>query len=254
MKKVALMFLTRGELYNSDIWDNFFNLDIFNIYIHPDVGYKLNKYNEFKIENLSPKSRGFNILSSLELLKAAIKDDDNYKFVLLSEDCIPLVDPISFYNYCLKDNLSNIRYGNSWINNGEPRYINEINKEDQKANADWWILNRIHTECIISNESDIKNIYSKYPNNGEHTPSTILHLSGLLNSDLVKNRDVLYENYPFISKGGDYATLIDSQFIDIKNDLVKRGYFFLRKYINKNTKKSFINHKHWEGIRNYDNN
>jgi hypothetical protein len=252
MKKVALMFLTRGELYNSDIWDNFFNKDIFNIYIHPDVGYKLNKYSEFKIENLSPKSRGFNVLSSLELSKAAIRDNDNYKFVLLSEDCVPLTDPISFYNYCLKNNLSNIRYGDSWLNFGHPRYINEVSKIYQKANADWWVLNRIHAECIVSNELNIRNIYSKYVNNGEHAPSTILHLSGLLNNQLVENKDVLYENYPFILKGGDYATFMESQFIDIKNDLIKRGYFFLRKYINRNKSNFVIEHTHWEGIRKYE--
>jgi hypothetical protein len=35
--KIDLMFLTRNELYNSDIWDNFFEKSFFDVYIHPDI-------------------------------------------------------------------------------------------------------------------------------------------------------------------------------------------------------------------------
>jgi hypothetical protein len=253
MKKIALLFLTRGELLNEEMWEDYLDPSIFNIYIHPDIGYNLTRYKEYQIENLGKKSRGFNILASLELLKESIKDEENYKFVLLSEDCIPLSRNIDFYEYCISDPRSNIRYGDSWIKEGEGRYINEISKSDQKANADWWILNRDNAKSIIKNEKNIVEIYSKYINNGEHAISTILHLENELNKDFVNCKDVLYENYEFIFAGGNYYEFCNEQIDDIKNDLLKRGYFFLRKYYKSNKKNvDFIDHKHWAGIRDYD--
>jgi hypothetical protein len=253
MKKIALMFLTRGELFNSDIWESFFDENLFNVYIHPDMNHRLEKFNNFQISNLVHKARGYNILASLELLKEAFKNKDNYKFVLLSEDCIPIKDKETFYNYCIKDNLSNIRYGQTWFNRGDYRFINEVDKENQMANADWWMLNRENAFSIINNEDDIKNIYSKYAINGEHAPSTIIKLSGQLNDKFVKNKDILYENYTFIDSGGDYSEFCEEQLNLIKEDLYKRGYFFLRKYKTRNKKyNTIVEHTHWNGIRNYE--
>jgi hypothetical protein len=253
MKKIALMFLTRDELLNSDIWESFFDDKIFNVYIHPDADYSLKRFSDFQIPHLGHKKRAYNILASLELLKEAYKNNDNYKFVLLSEDCIPLTSNQDFYNYCIKDNLSNIRYGPTWLDRGHARFIDEVEKENQMANADWWMLNREIANCIIESEEDIINIYSKYVDNGEHAPSTIIHLQGKLNDNYVKNKDILYENYNFIFSGGDYSEFCDEQIDLIKKDLVMRGYFFLRKYKSRIKKyDSIVEHTHWEGIRGYE--
>lgn len=251
-RKIALMFLTRFELLNHKIWENYFDNQLFNVYIHPNIGYELKNFSNFQIPNLAPKAKGYNFLASFELLKESFNNKDNYKFVLLSEDCIPLTDSKIFYDYCTKDNYSNIRYGKTWLEPGHPRFINEVDKENQMANADWWMMNRENVQTLLEKEDDIKK-YSKYINNGEHTPSTILHISGQLNDNYVKNKDILYENYNFIDLGGDYSDFCYEQITEIKEDLFKRGYYFLRKYKSNNKKYStFVYHKHWAGIRDYD--
>lgn len=227
--KIALCFLSRTELYNKEIWYKYFDKDIFNIYIHPNIGYQLKTFSEFQITNLRHKGRGYKMLAIISLLETAMKNN-NYKYVLLSDDCYPITCPSSFYEYCISHDLSNIRYLDSWVSKGHPRYISELTPEQQKANADWWILNQAHARLIIDSKKTIEQVYTKYSDDSEHAISCILNEHNYLNDQYVLNLDVLYENYDFINQQGNYAKFCYEQFEEIKNFLITKHYFFLRKF------------------------
>lgn len=42
--KIALCFLSRKDLFNQNVWKRYFDPKLFNIYISPDIGYKLRHF------------------------------------------------------------------------------------------------------------------------------------------------------------------------------------------------------------------
>jgi hypothetical protein len=229
MKKIALLFLTRNELNNFQIWKNYFNNDFFNIYIHPNLSYSLQNFSEYQVKNVVKKTSGYNFLATFSSLKEAFSNKENFKFCLLSDDCIPLTSAQDFYNFACSNEKSNMRYGSSWITQGN-RFINEIPKKDQMANAEWFLLNRDHVEIILENENMVKDVFCKYCVASEHAPSTILHLAGQLNEEKIENKDILYEKFLPISVE-DYSKFSSEELQNKKLELIDKKYFFMRKFI-----------------------
>lgn len=116
MKKIALCFLTIGNLSQPKLWSKIFenNKDKLNIYIHNKIDFIDEEYNihNFCIKDRVETEWGKKSLveATLKLFKTAFLDDDNYFFLLLSDSCIPLYN----FNYIYeKINImnSNIIYG-----------------------------------------------------------------------------------------------------------------------------------------------
>lgn len=245
--KIALCFLSRNELFNQQIWQKYLCTDLFNIYICPDVGYQLKYFPNFQIQCPYTKNKGNKILAIWYMLSIAIKDN-NYKYLLLSDDCCPLTEPIELYNYCMSHELSNIRYLDSWVNKGHPRWITELKDSDQKANGDWWVLNHSHAQILVNSYDQIKTIYSRYSDDSEHAISCILHQHGQLNSSYVINMDIMYENYDFIIGGGNYTTMCNEQLDKVKSFLKNKQYYFFRKfYPTEHKNLNHINYEYWQG-------
>jgi hypothetical protein len=111
MKKIAFLFLTIKDINFPNIWDAYFknNKNKYNIYIHPKYSDQVNWHPENIINNLVETKWGFITRAYIELFKEALKDKDNYKFITMSEACIPIKSFDIFYKDVTDDPRSWIK-------------------------------------------------------------------------------------------------------------------------------------------------
>jgi hypothetical protein len=153
MKKIAFLFLVLDNPNFPKIWDKYFknNKDKYNIYIHPKYPDKLNWKRKYMISNLKETEWGFITNAYIELMKEAIKNEDNYKFITISESCIPIQSFDNFYKEAIND-------PKSWIK------IMKISKYDQeerlKIKGNFikhyarFCLNRDHVKLLLKKNLD----------------------------------------------------------------------------------------------------
>ena len=84
------------------IWNKYFrnHKDKYNIYIHPKYPEKLTWKKKCMIKNLKETSWGHITEAEIELLKTAYQNEDNYKFITISDFLIinySEVDNSDFY-------------------------------------------------------------------------------------------------------------------------------------------------------------
>ena len=108
MKKIALCFLTYGNLSKSKFWNDLLdsNLDKFNIYIHNKKKFKDNNFEKYCLKKTVDTQWGHSSLvkATLTMFKDAIKNIDNEHFLLLSDTCIPLYPLDYIYSEIFKEN------------------------------------------------------------------------------------------------------------------------------------------------------
>jgi hypothetical protein len=90
--KIAFLFLIIDNPHFTDIWDEYFkgNEDKYTIYIHPKYPEKHIWKPECIIKELKETKWGFITRAYTELIREAYKDKDNYKFITVSESCLPI--------------------------------------------------------------------------------------------------------------------------------------------------------------------
>ncbi len=236
-KKLAFMFLTRADIVQEEIWTKFFKSDKedrHTIYIHPDLDTRLESksFARYQIPNVVFKKHHYTLEAQKELLKAAIGDLENYKFILCSEDCIPTTDFNSFYGDLIGTDKSFIKYFPSWLNPGDERFVNELKKESQFGNAQWFILNRKHADMMATDEEWFQ-IFEKYVCSCEHYPSTFLQLNECLNEKEVIKQDRMYEEFiPNIFSTVDFSPQSPSQIKVLLDRKYEEGYLLIRKFRN----------------------
>lgn len=110
MKKIAFLFLILDNPNFPNIWDEYFinNNDKFTLYIHPKFPNKITWHKENVITNLQPTAWGFITRAYIELYKSALLNPDNFKFITISESCLPITSFNKFYDTVIND-------PNSWI-------------------------------------------------------------------------------------------------------------------------------------------
>ena len=105
IKKIAFLFLTLENPNFPEIWDQYFkgHESEYTIYIHPKYPEKLTWNKNRMIKNLKETEWGKITEAYIELLKEAYKDKNNYKFVTISESCVPIKSFSKFYRDCIND-------------------------------------------------------------------------------------------------------------------------------------------------------
>lgn len=186
-KKIALMFLTIGDLNHPQFWENFLkdHLDKFNIYIHPKYSIDHPFFSCFKIPKNVPTSWAFSVQARKALIEEAVKDPQNYKFVMLTESCIPLLDPVELHTKLTRDNKSYLSWCNPWWEPSCSREMHDMPKEHRKVNQSSFVLNRPHAS-ICALDTDITAIICRYPIDSEAFPSSVLSFYGCVEE--VENR------------------------------------------------------------------
>ena len=93
MLKIAFLFLTISSAYHEQLWSDFFSGhdDQYTIYVHAknDIPESSLLY-PYRIADTLPTSWSNTMRAQIALLKEALKDPDNDKFVFVSESTIPL--------------------------------------------------------------------------------------------------------------------------------------------------------------------
>ena len=148
-KKIAFCFLIYDSINHEKLWYDFFNTmdsNKYSIYIHYKENKPLEYLEKYKLDNCIPTKYGdVSLVNAHNLLfKKALEDPLNYKFINVSQACIPLKKSSYIYNYLTKDNM------------GHFNLSNKVNKS-----SEWFILNRKLAELVTSIDINIiNNTYS----------------------------------------------------------------------------------------------
>jgi len=194
--KIAFMFLIKDGINKEDLWNKFFSnidKDKYNIYIHYKNDIKLKYLNRYKLSNTVPTKWGDISLVYAQklLLKEALKDTTNYKFIFLSDACIPIKNFDYIYDFLTNDNSS---YFNTEI----------IKDTDISKTFQWCILNREHSNIINRDTTEIKKYIDKY------APDEIYFLTTLrrnkANNIIINEKANEYTTY--VNWGNKFLNLI----------------------------------------------
>ncbi|ONK74584.1 uncharacterized protein A4U43_C03F7990 [Asparagus officinalis] len=227
--KVAFMFLTRGPLPLSPLWERFFegHEEYYSIYIHSLPNYK----DEFKSGSVFYQRQvpsqvaewGKMSMCDAErrLLANALLDLSNERFVLVSESCIPLHNFSIIYQYLIKSRTSFVGSFDDPTPHGRGRYNSrmypEVTLAQWRKGAQWFEVNR---ELAVKLVSDTK-YYPKFKDYcrpacyvDEHYFPTMLSIE---TPNLIANRTVTYVDW---SRGGAHPATFGKG--DITEAFLKR--------------------------------
>lgn len=145
-KKIAFCFLIYDTINHEELWKKFFDgvdKNKYNIYIHYKDNTPLKYFEKYKLNNCVDTEWGTISLvkaSNLLFKTACDHDNENYKFVLLSNSCIPLKGFDKIYNKITSDDYGYLNASED-INNKNCKIYKENPKKYGKA-SQWIILNR----------------------------------------------------------------------------------------------------------------
>ena len=165
MKKIAFLFLTLENPNFTKIWNKYFrgHKDKYTIYIHAKYPEKVTWKKKHIIENLQETAWGYITRALIELLKEAYKDPYNYKFVTISESCIPIQSFDNFYQDAILDSRSWIKKMNITKYNYEERIDKTIYSSSNKIIPEYFLknyarfcLNRTHVMILLQKYEELK--------------------------------------------------------------------------------------------------
>ncbi|KAJ0433620.1 putative glycosyl transferase, family 14 [Helianthus annuus] len=214
--KVAFMFLTRGSVLLSPLWDLFFkgHDGLFSIYVHSS-GLSSNwtepEESVFYGRRIPSKDVEWGKVSMVEaerrLLANALLDFSNQRFVLLSESCIPLFNFSTIYSYLINSKHSYIESYDLAGPVGRGRYNWKMHPtvklHEWRKGSQWFEMSRELAIEVISDKTYFP-AFQDYCNGScyadEHYLPTFVTLKyGEMNS----NRTLTYVDW---SKGGPHPS------------------------------------------------
>lgn len=254
MLKIAFLFLTISGINHEDHWKDFFknNEKRYSIYIHskkPFPNDSIFKKNE--LSNKVSTKWGHLIKAEVALLKEALNDPDNQKFIFCSESTLPLQDFNKIYNHVFSSQNSIFPYFVNPHQNPKDRCykkrnLNLIPKKFRYKNPQWIILNRKHAELMVK-DTTIIDIISKYEADDELYPATFLAINHLLNE--IDFEETTYVNwqkkttkikvlreFPFT-----FSDFSDPEEYALIEQAINKNFLFARKF-SKNCDLSYIDH------------
>jgi hypothetical protein len=211
--KIAFLFLTYNNLKKPDIWNKFFDI------VDNDIN-KSKYKNKFTIYNHSKEPEKVSDLllkdkhipehidtcwgcpnlveANILMMKEALKDPLNKKFILVSNSCIPVVSFDKFYNEVMKDDNSRINIHNS----NNDRYYSLKNppfsiSEFVKHSGSGIIINLKHAKLLVSDIDNFKNIWNVSNIADEHYIGTTLKL---LDKDFDNTNNIIKNTFDIWSR------------------------------------------------------
>ncbi|KAF6139684.1 hypothetical protein GIB67_002489 [Kingdonia uniflora] len=152
--KIALMFLTRGPLPLSPLWERFLkgHEGLYSIYIHslPSYNAKFEPNSVFYRRQIPSQVTEWGRMSLCDaerrLLANALLDISNERFILLSESCIPLYNFSIIYHYLIRSRYSFMGAFDDPGPYGRGRYNGnlapDVNITDWRKSSQWFEVNR----------------------------------------------------------------------------------------------------------------
>ncbi|KAL4297495.1 hypothetical protein GQ457_12G020960 [Hibiscus cannabinus] len=217
--KVAFMFLTKGPLPLSPIWERFFkgHERLYSVYIHslPSFKAEFPPSSVFYGRHIPSRVSEWGKMSMCDaerrLLANALLDISNEWFILLSESCIPLHNFSVIYHYIKKSKYSFIDSFDDPGPVGRGRYNEsmapEVTLTQWRKGSQWFEINR---RLAINIVEDIK-YYPKFERFcrpecyvDEHYFPTMLAIQA---SNLLANRSITWVDW---SRGGAHPATFGS--------------------------------------------
>ncbi|XP_047333229.1 glycosyltransferase BC10-like [Impatiens glandulifera] len=163
--KLAFLFLTRGPVWLSPLWEKFFKGydGLYSIYVHSHPGYNQTDHQEsglFHGRRIPSKEVGWGKVNMIEaerrLLANALLDFSNKRFILLSETCIPLFNFSTIYSYFMNTTQNFVESYDLPGPVGRGRYSPNmgptITIEQWRKGSQWFQMDRDLALEIISDE------------------------------------------------------------------------------------------------------
>lgn len=231
VKKIAFMFLTKGPLPLSPLWERFFKgrEGWYSIYIHslPSFEAEFPSSSVFYRRQIPSQVTEWGRMSMCDaerrLLANALLDISNERFILLSESCIPLYNFTTVYNYIMGSKYSFMGAFDDPGPYGRGRYndnmLPEVNITKWRKGSQWFEVSRKLSLYIIQ---DTK-FYPKFSRFcrpacyvDEHYFPTMLTIQA---GNLLANRSITWVDW---SRGGAHPATFSSS--DVTREFLKRIY------------------------------
>ncbi len=229
--KVALLFLTIQDLHQTELWKEqlALNKDKFSIYIHSKEPLQDAFFKKYRIKHIVPTSWAIHLEAWQKLVKAALKDRKNKKFVFLSESCVPIKPLNEIYAVLMQDNNTYMRYGRPWWPSDHNREVVELPVEHRWGNHEWVILNREHAELVGTDRTVIKYV-SRHGSDAESYPSSLFSVCGCLEDPNIVNAITTYVDWEH-NDGPHPHTFKDAGPLDMEllQKAKEQNAFFVRK-------------------------
>ncbi len=241
MLKIAFLFLTVGPIAHEDYWRDFFkgNETHYSVYVHAKTPLSADSW--FKPHELGrtvTTTWSNTMKAQIELLREALKDPSNEKFVFASENTIPLRPFNAAYPALMDRGESMFYYApNPHIHRNNtgyaPQFASERNLEPippkhQFKNAQWVVLNRKHAQLMVEDQEIIE-IATRHGSDQELYPATFLiGTKGLI--DEVIPQDMTYVEWnenktpPYV-----FTNFDSSKDMELITKAINQGYLFVRK-------------------------
>ena len=164
--KIAFLFLTRDNINFPDLWLNWFrgHENKYNIYCHPKTpeSVTIDWQRKHIINNIVETGWGYIVDAYSELLKVAMQNKDNIKFITISESCVPLQSFDSFYKFLERDhvNTSYINYMRISRYDMEERIKTQENYDSleiqYKKHYARFCLSRYHCKMLLKQQDKLQ--------------------------------------------------------------------------------------------------
>ncbi|WCJ39632.1 Core-2/I-branching beta-1 6-N-acetylglucosaminyltransferase family protein [Euphorbia peplus] len=229
--KVAFMFLTKGPIPLSPLWERFFegHQGLYSIYVHslPNFEFKFPASSVFHGRQIPSRITEWGKMSMCDaerrLLANALLDISNERFILLSESCIPLYNFTTIYTYLMRSKQSFVSAFDDPGPFGRGRYnanmLPEVNITQWRKGAQWFEVNRKLAINIVE-DSKYYPIFEEFCKPScyvdEHYFPTMLTIQA---SNLIANRSLTWVDW---SRGGPHPATFGGN--DIKDDFFKRVF------------------------------
>ena len=224
--KIAFLFLIIDNPNFPLIWNYYFkgNEDKYNLYIHPKYPEKTTWNKEKIITNLKETQWGFIVNAYKSLFNEALKDKTNYKFVTISESCVPIKPFQIFYKEIMKNKnesfiklLPITKYDYNARLSKE--IINQIGSTNLIKHYARMCLSRHHIKQLLYNEQKL-NLFSKIHVGDEFFLSSITPIHNF------KNMAVTFDDWDYIEKQkkkikNNIKKLYEEQENSSKNNTIK---------------------------------
>lgn len=231
--KIALLFLTVNEVNHPRVWQEALgpHREHFSLYVHSKNPISDPLFAPHRIREIVPTTWNKHMKAWKALLREALLDERNKKFIFLSESCLPLKPLGEIYQSLLSHDKSCISYGPaSWF--AGTRILNELPEAFRFANQEWIILNRRHARYLVEDDLVIE-LVIRHDSDIENYPSVYLNLMGELNDEFVINHMTTFVDWQHQNAGNCspyHFYKADPLSLQILDKAKQSGAFFCRKF------------------------
>ncbi|WOH05086.1 hypothetical protein DCAR_0624498 [Daucus carota subsp. sativus] len=164
--KIAFLFIARNRLPLDIVWDAFFQGDEdnkFSIFVHSRPGFLFNKATTKSVYFLNRQLNdsiqvdwgGSSMIEAERiLLRHALEDPSNERFLFLSDSCLPLYNFSYTYDYIMSTSTS---FVDSFSDTKEGRYNPKMHPvipvHNWRKGSQWAVLTRKHAHIVVRDDS-----------------------------------------------------------------------------------------------------